>query len=296
MEDMSRRPARAMFSVRGMGVAERVSASTLLLVHNEQAQILELDVLLQKPVRADDYVGGAVPYRLQRLFYFGRRAEAAEHLYPDGIAGKAPCRGHVMLLGEHGRRHEYGRLLAVHDAFHDGAEGDLGLAEANVAAKQPVHGDGPFHIRLYFGYSPKLVLSFGIFEAVFKFLLPDGVGGEGVARPPRPLRVELDQALGELLRRAPGAGFGPAPFGAAELAEADGGVLPRGSDILGNHVELRHGDIEAVGARIGDFYIILFHPVHGQPEDADETAYAVVFVHDKIALAQVREALEPAPV
>ena len=61
-----------MFSVRGMGVADRVSTSTctadllepllvgdaeaLLLVHDQQAQILELHVLLQQPVGADEHV------------------------------------------------------------------------------------------------------------------------------------------------------------------------------------------------------------------------------------------------
>ena len=72
MIDMSRMPTSDMFSVRGIGVAVIVSTSTrfaqlldpllvrdaepLLLVHDQQAEIAELHVLRQQPVRADDDV------------------------------------------------------------------------------------------------------------------------------------------------------------------------------------------------------------------------------------------------
>ncbi len=72
MIDMSRMPTSDMFSVRGIGVAVIVSTSTLLahlldallvrdaeallLVDDEQPEILELHVLRQQAVRADDDV------------------------------------------------------------------------------------------------------------------------------------------------------------------------------------------------------------------------------------------------
>ena len=86
MIDMSRMPTSDMFSVRGIGVALIVSTSTLLaelldlllvrdaeallLVHDQQAEIAELHVLRQQPVRADDDVdlaGGEVGERLLLL-------------------------------------------------------------------------------------------------------------------------------------------------------------------------------------------------------------------------------------
>ncbi len=79
---ISRIPLSAMCSVRGIGVAVMVSTSTgrpellqlllvphaeaLLLVDDDQAQILELDVLREQPVRADDDVhraGGDLGHR-----------------------------------------------------------------------------------------------------------------------------------------------------------------------------------------------------------------------------------------
>jgi hypothetical protein len=44
-----------------------------------------------------------------------------------------------VLLGEDGRRDEHQCLLAVERGRKRGADRDLGLAEANVAADEPVH-------------------------------------------------------------------------------------------------------------------------------------------------------------
>ena len=70
--EMSRMPSRLRCRVRGIGVAERVSTSTverkrlepllvldaepLLLVDDDQAQVLERDVLLDEAVGADQDV------------------------------------------------------------------------------------------------------------------------------------------------------------------------------------------------------------------------------------------------
>jgi hypothetical protein len=79
---MSRTPESDMCSVRGIGVAESVSMSTLaaalevllvrhaealLLVDDHQAEVLELDVLRQEPVGADDDVDLALARRTQRV-------------------------------------------------------------------------------------------------------------------------------------------------------------------------------------------------------------------------------------
>ena len=55
-------------------------AEALLLVHNQKPQILEMHVLLQQLVRADDQVNLARRQLLQRLFHLRCRAEAREHI------------------------------------------------------------------------------------------------------------------------------------------------------------------------------------------------------------------------
>ena len=87
--DISRMPVIAISSVRGIGVADIVSTSTvvsqllqpllvldaepLLLVDDHQTQVLELDVLAEQPVRADDDVDGAVGEPVEDLLGLGRR-------------------------------------------------------------------------------------------------------------------------------------------------------------------------------------------------------------------------------
>ena len=53
-----------------------------------------------------------------------------------------------MLLGKHRGGNQNRHLLAVHDGLHHGAEGNLGLTEAHVAAEKTVHGDGGLHVVL----------------------------------------------------------------------------------------------------------------------------------------------------
>ena len=53
-----------------------------------------------------------------------------------------------MLLGEDRRRDEDGDLMAVIDRFESRPHGDFRLAEADVAAEQPVHRPRAVHVPL----------------------------------------------------------------------------------------------------------------------------------------------------
>jgi hypothetical protein len=81
--DMSRMPTSDMFNVRGIGVAVIVRTSdllahlldallvrhaeALLFVDDEQAEVLEVDVLREQAMRADDHVEAAGGERFQRF-------------------------------------------------------------------------------------------------------------------------------------------------------------------------------------------------------------------------------------
>ena len=88
-------------------------AEALLLVDHEQAQILEADVLLQELVRADQEVDLALRRPLENVLRLLAGAEAAEHLHIHGKRAEAAHGRGIVLLGEHRRRREDGRLLAV---------------------------------------------------------------------------------------------------------------------------------------------------------------------------------------
>ena len=110
-----------------------------------------------------------------------------------------------MLLGQNGRRDKNGRLLSVQNAFHDRPEGHLRLAEAHVAAEQPVHRDRPLHILLDLGRTAQLVVGLGIGEVLLELPLPARVRGKGIAGEALALGIQGDQLPRHLLRRA----FGP---------------------------------------------------------------------------------------
>ena len=53
-----------------------------------------------------------------------------------------------MLLGQHRRGHQHGHLLARIDRLERGPHRHFGLAVADVAAEQPVHGPRLLHVVL----------------------------------------------------------------------------------------------------------------------------------------------------
>ena len=94
---------------------------TLFLVDNEQSEIVKRHILLQELMRADKQIDAPRARRgkdAPRLF---RRREARKRLNAHGVILEASAGGGVMLLRQHGRRHEYRRLFAVQYALHDGA-------------------------------------------------------------------------------------------------------------------------------------------------------------------------------
>ena len=69
----------------------------------------------------------------------GRAPEPRDHLDAHREVAVPVAEGVPVLLGEDGRRREHQRLLAVDRDGEGRADGDLGLAEADVAADEPVH-------------------------------------------------------------------------------------------------------------------------------------------------------------
>ena len=112
----------------------------VLLIHNDQAQLMELDRGLEQRMRADG------EFRIALRDAFGRRSlvlllqAAGEPHRFDAERCQPVAQFEVMLLGEDfGRRHE-GGLVAVLDGLQCGKRGDHGLAAADIALQQALHG------------------------------------------------------------------------------------------------------------------------------------------------------------
>ena len=162
--EMSRSPARLICRVRGIGVAESDSTSTFSFSWRsssfcltpkrcssstiDQAELLGADVAREQPVGADQDVDLAGLEVVEHRFRLGRLAQARDPLDPEGQVGEALAEGAEVLLGEDRRRHQHHHLLAVGGGLDRGPQRHLGLAEADVAADQPVHRPLGLHVAL----------------------------------------------------------------------------------------------------------------------------------------------------
>ena len=76
-----------------------------------------------------------------------------------------------MLAGKQSRRHDNGDLRPVHRRRKRRAQSDLGFAETDIAANQPVHGTPFGQIGQHVLNALFLVLRFGIRETRAKIIV-----------------------------------------------------------------------------------------------------------------------------
>ena len=262
-------------------------AEALLLVDDHEAEILELDVGGEEAVRSDgdvDPAGGEVFGG--RLEFLGG-AEAGEHLYADGEGGEAALEGFVVLKREHGGGRENGDLFAVAKGFEGGAHGDLGLAEADVAAEEAVHRGEGLHVGFDFVDGRELVAGGGVFEGVFEFALPVGVRGKGEAFGDLALGVELEELFGHVAHFGFDAGFGFGPGSAAEFVEGGFGVA--GAAVLLDEVHAGERDVELVAAVVLEQHEVALLVALDDFAEAEELADAVLGMDHVVAGFEVAD-------
>ena len=204
-------------------------AEALLLVEDDEAELLRDHVAGEDAVRPDedvDLAGGEVGEHLLRL---GRLAEARDHLDVEREVAEALAEGVPVLLGEDRRRAEHEHLPAVDGDGERGPDCDLGLAEADVAADEPVHRPRRLEVLLDGLDRPGLVVGLAVRERRLEPLEPLVREIEARALGTLALRVEREQLAGELAHRLARAALEVLPRLAAELGER--GRLRVGADV-----------------------------------------------------------------
>jgi hypothetical protein len=148
--------------------------------------------------------------------------EPAELLDLDREAGEALPEGLEVLLRQDRGGHEHRDLLAVEHRLAGGADGHLGLAEADVAGQQPVHRQRRLHVRLISSatVSWSWVSTCAKASSSSACIVP--VGREGVAGRVHPGGVEADQLGGDVADGLADPVLGPLPLRAAEAHHARG--------------------------------------------------------------------------
>ena len=190
-----------------------------------------------------------------------------------------------MLLGEQGGRHQQGDLLAILGRHKCRAHGDLGLAESDITADQPVHRERALHVDLDVVDRRALVGCLDEREGVFHLALPGRVDAERVADGVDPGLVQHDQFLGDLTNGGADLALRLREIAATETVQgrclaAD--VLPQGVDLVGRHVQL-------VAALVGDQQVVAFDPADRALDHAFVVPDTVLVVHDVVAGLEVLE-------
>ena len=254
-------------------------AEALLLVDDEQAEVLELDVSGEEPVRRDDDVDRPVLHTLDdRVLLLGRE-KARQHLDPHRVVREPLAERLAVLVGEQRGRDEHRHLLAVLHRFERGPDRHLRLAVADVAAHEAVHGHGSLHVGLDVLDGLELVGRLLVRERLLDLALPRRVGPEGVARRREPLPVEHDQLLGDLAdgRAHPGARL--LPVAAAHPVQRGcvaSGVAAHGADLIGR-------DVQLVAAAVLQQQVVALDTADGPLRHPRVATDAVLVVHDEVA-------------
>ncbi len=263
-------------------------AETLLLVEDDQAEIAETDIGAQESVGADHDVDSTLSEFLEGLLGLTGRDEPGEHTDLDRETGKPPLKGLEVLADEDRCRSENRHLFALEDRFEGGADGDLGLAVADIAAEQAVHRAVRLHVGLDLRDRPFLVVGEIVLEGVLELALPRGVGRElESARAPSNGR-QSEQSRGHLADRLfdPRLAFGPGR--SSEPVELGAGLtVPRG--VLLDEIGAFDGNQEIVASPVGEDQHLELAVLHHHPAEPVEPPDAVIEVDHRVAGPEVAE-------
>ena len=173
--------------------------------------------------------------------------------------GKALGEAAVMLAGEQRRRHDDRDLATGHRGDEGGAQRHLGLAEADIAADQPVHRLARGHVGERVGDRGQLVLGLGIGKAGGELLVDPFRRRHDIARPQLALGGDADQLAGDVADALLDPRLARLPGDAAEAVELHPRILGAEArqhlDVLDRDEELVVAGIEhaqAVMRRAGD--------------------------------------------
>ena len=214
-------------------------------------------------------------------------AQPRDHLDLERELGEPLAEGAEVLLGEDRRRHQHHHLLAVGGGLVRGAQRDLGLAVADVAADQAVHRALGLHVGLDRLDRLELVGGLAIGKARSSSSCHSPSGGKAWPRARAALGVEVEQLAGELAGGAAGARLDVVPALAAQRRELR--RLAAGADVAADLGELVGGREDAVLAAVLEVEVVAGDAGDGLRLEAGEAGDAVVLVDDVVADPQVGE-------
>jgi hypothetical protein len=165
------------------------------------------------------------------------------------------------------------------------AQRHLGLAEADVAADQPVHRTARGELAQHGVDGGLLVVGLLVREARAEFVIGSVLGGEPRGLAQLPLGRDLDQLVGDLADAALHARLARLPGAAAEPVEIDVGLLRA---VARQKLDVLDRQEQLVAAGIVDFEAIVRRAGGFDRAQPDETPDAVIDMHDEVAGGEAR--------
>ncbi len=233
ISERSRTPISDICRVRGIGVAESVSTSTV-------ARICFRRSLCITPKRCSSSTTIRPRSRKTTSFCNSRWVPTTMSTLPSASAASVACCSFFVLKressstrtgydakravnvrwwlrGEQRGRHEDRDLFFIGDRLECRAHRNFRLAVADVAAHEPVHRTRAFHIGFGFVDGFGLIGRRIVGKRFLEFGLPRRVRRERVTGRTLALGVQLDESVGDFRERFGDTAFRARPIGAAIL-------------------------------------------------------------------------------
>ena len=194
-----------------------------------------------------------------------------------------------MLAHQQRGGREQRHLLAGHGGDEGRAQRHLGLAEADVAAQQPVHRPARAHVLEHGLDRGQLVLGLLVGEAGGELLVDPVRQVEHRALAQCPLGRDLDQLAGQLADALLDLGLARLPAHPAQLVERR---LLVGMAVAREHVQVLDRHEQLVAALVDQLQAVVRRAGDLQRLQALEAADAMLGMDDEIALRQGGDVLD----
>jgi hypothetical protein len=252
----------------------------LLLVDNDEAEIAEFHGLTEQRMGADDNVERAGRKPLLDLGKLGGADESRCLRDLDRESMKAVRESPEMLTRQQRRRHHHRDLLARKRRDEGGAQRDLGLAEADIAADEAVHRPAGAKIVEHRIDCSALILGLVIGKFCTKLVIEALRRDKARRLAQAPLRRDLDQLSSHFADAALHPRLAGLPGDAAEPVEID-------RDFLGpktrQQLDVLYREKQLVVAGVMDLEAVVRRTRRFDGPEADEAPDAMIDMDHDVA-------------
>ena len=260
-------------------------AEMLLLVHDQEAEIVELDRLAEQRMGADDDIDipfcDALLYARQVLAGHEPRGLRDFHRKTVEALGKSLR----VLAGQKCSGHDHRDLLAAHRGNEGRAQRHFGLAESDVAADQPVHGTAGSEFTQDHVDRCLLVVGFLVGKAGAELVVGPMLHAQARRLTQLPFGGDLDQLVGDLANAAFHARLARLPSAAAKPVELDVGLF---RPVAGEQFDVLDRQEQLVAAGIVELKAIVRRAGGFDRAQAHEAADPMIDMDDQVAGREAR--------